>query len=530
MLSSEANKLAALAGLYALYLLVFVAFGPAVMGVWFEVAASTLACLLAARAAQRTRQGHGVFFTLLAASAFWDVLNLLTLRRAWTVPATAWSDLVGSNEVPLSFLFFGLFLFFWCCAWTYLLLRLLRSGRGGSVYLVAATVLVGLVVLYAESYRGFNMNILDAQDRFSTLFFGLELVGLLIGLVCILIGLSRPFVLLAVGFSIFAATDIVQIDLRLRGLDASSVELDPMWVLGRLLILAGLLVVPRLRAAGGGTVRAGSGAARQRSALSAVLLVFSLGSVFVVVAASQIITERHWFAMFFVLFCVVSVLAMSVITARFDEAVRYSRIWLRRLFSRRLEPDDWKHGRGRITRTLRLTSLDHVLASTAEAAERLSDEVVFLGPERLNRPGGRPRKGLMPTAFVVMPFGASWSDDVASLIRHACKEHGVHAVRGDDIFTPTDILDDIWRGILDADFVVADITGRNTNVFYELGMAHAIGKPVLILSQSPDDVPIDVKTRRILMYDSTDLAALGRSIGTAVAEVLRQYKLGASAR
>lgn len=526
MLGTDANKLAALGGLYALHLLVFVAFGPAVTGRWPEVALGAFSCLLLVRAAQRTLAGHRVFFALLAVSLLCDVANLLTLRRGLTVQATAWDDLVGRNEVPLSFVFFGLFLFFWACAWTYLLLRLLRSRRGGAVYCVAATVLVGLVLLYADQYRGFDMNILDAEDRFSTLFFGLELIGLLIGLVCILIGVSRPYVLMAVGFAIFAAIDIVGIDLRLRGLDETSVKLDPLWALGRVLILAGVLVLPRLRTAGGASVGAGSGAVRQHSALSAVLFVFSLGSVFVVVAASQLIEERHWFAMFFVLFCVGSVLAMSLITARFDEAVKFSRLWVRRLFARRLVPDDWKRGRGRVTRTLRLTALDAMLESTGDAAERLSDDVVFLGPERLNRPAGRARRSAVPSCFVVMPFGAAWSDDVAALIRRACKEHGVHSVRGDDIFTPTDILDDIWRGILDADFVIADITGRNTNVFYELGMAHAIGKPVLILSQSPDDVPIDLKTRRILMYGANDLAGLERSLGTALREVLEQYKLG----
>ena len=48
----------------------------------------------------------------------------------------------------------------------------------------------------------------------------------------------------------------------------------------------------------------------------------------------------------------------------------------------------------------------------------------------------------------------------------------------------TDILDDIWQAINAADFVIADITGRNPNVLYELGLAHALAKPVLILSRN----------------------------------------------
>jgi hypothetical protein len=59
-------------------------------------------------------------------------------------------------------------------------------------------------------------------------------------------------------------------------------------------------------------------------------------------------------------------------------------------------------------------------------------------------------------------------------------------------------------------------------------MAHAIGKPVLILSQSPDDVPIDLKTRRILMYGGGDLGGLERALGTAIGEVLAEYRLARS--
>ena len=56
------------------------------------------------------------------------------------------------------------------------------------------------------------------------------------------------------------------------------------------------------------------------------------------------------------------------------------------------------------------------------------------------------------------------------------KYASVTPVRGDDVFTPTDILVDIWQSINGADFVIADITGRNPNVLYELGI-HTLAKP-----------------------------------------------------
>lgn len=71
-----------------------------------------------------------------------------------------------------------------------------------------------------------------------------------------------------------------------------------------------------------------------------------------------------------------------------------------------------------------------------------------------------------------MPFSYEWSNDVHRVIRDTCTDGGVQPTRGDDIFTPTDIMDDIWQGIYAADFIIADITGRNPNVLYELGIAH----------------------------------------------------------
>ena len=96
-------------------------------------------------------------------------------------------------------------------------------------------------------------------------------------------------------------------------------------------------------------------------------------------------------------------------------------------------------------------------------------------------------------------------------------------MRGDDIFTPTDILEDSWQGINGSDFIVADITGRNPNVLYELGIAHTLGKPVLILTQSADDVPIDLGTRRMLIYGDAVEGGLEQKLDQGIQEVLTEY-------
>ena len=105
-----------------------------------------------------------------------------------------------------------------------------------------------------------------------------------------------------------------------------------------------------------------------------------------------------------------------------------------------------------------------------------------------------------------------------------CHRLGVSSLRGDDIFRPTDILDDIWNGITQCDFVIADITGNNANVFYELGMAHALGKPVLVLTQNMDEVPFDLQSRRILLYDTDKPEELQTKMEDCLQELLEYYK------
>jgi len=65
------------------------------------------------------------------------------------------------------------------------------------------------------------------------------------------------------------------------------------------------------------------------------------------------------------------------------------------------------------------------------------------------------------------------------------------------------VMDDIWEGINKARFVIADLTGKNPNVTYEVGLADVLGKKVILLSQTPDDVPFDFKGIRLITYENS---------------------------
>jgi Nucleoside 2-deoxyribosyltransferase. len=105
-----------------------------------------------------------------------------------------------------------------------------------------------------------------------------------------------------------------------------------------------------------------------------------------------------------------------------------------------------------------------------------------------------------PFIFVLMPFNEDFDDIYISGIKEAATEAGAYAERVDEQNYKEGILERIFNQINKADVIVADMTGRNPNVFYEVGYAHALGKVVLLLTQKADDIPFDLKHRQHIVY------------------------------
>jgi nucleoside 2-deoxyribosyltransferase len=104
-------------------------------------------------------------------------------------------------------------------------------------------------------------------------------------------------------------------------------------------------------------------------------------------------------------------------------------------------------------------------------------------------------------AFVLMPFDAAFDDIYKLGIKDTAEKLGIRAERVDEqIFHKENILERIYSQIDAADVVIADLTGRNPNVFYETGYAHAKGKLCLLLTSKADDIPFDLKHHRHLIY------------------------------
>ena len=109
------------------------------------------------------------------------------------------------------------------------------------------------------------------------------------------------------------------------------------------------------------------------------------------------------------------------------------------------------------------------------------------------------------TCFVMMPFAEPIGGYYKLIYEAAIGKAGLRAVRADDdIFATGKIIDQVWSGITTAKVLVAELTGRNPNVFYELGLAHALNKPVVLVSSNQADVPFDLQHIRVIYYDMRD--------------------------
>lgn len=125
-----------------------------------------------------------------------------------------------------------------------------------------------------------------------------------------------------------------------------------------------------------------------------------------------------------------------------------------------------------------------------------SDSEVFLSDIHV--------ESIKPKLFVVMQFTDEFNALYKDVIVPVSEDAGYEVIRADEFFSSTPILSDIIRSIREASVIVADITPDNPNVFYEIGYAHAIQKPtILICDKKRDKLPFDVSSFRTLFYENS---------------------------
>ncbi|TGK01805.1 hypothetical protein EHQ53_15120 [Leptospira langatensis] len=123
-------------------------------------------------------------------------------------------------------------------------------------------------------------------------------------------------------------------------------------------------------------------------------------------------------------------------------------------------------------------------------------ESIFIQPKEFTIPSNSPQSDLVA---VMMPFDSSFND-VYKAIKSTCSEVGLKCLRADNIWQETKVIQDIFNLLYNSSIVIVDFSKKNSNVMYETGIAHTLGRTVVPISQSLEDVPFDLRHHRVLKY------------------------------
>jgi hypothetical protein len=105
--------------------------------------------------------------------------------------------------------------------------------------------------------------------------------------------------------------------------------------------------------------------------------------------------------------------------------------------------------------------------------------------------------------FVLTPFDRDFEEDFDA-VKRTCDSVGLKCIRGDETHARGDILVHVLTMMIRARFVIANITSRNANVYYELGIAQALGKSAILISRDLKKLPFDLQSQRVLLYQNPD--------------------------
>lgn len=134
-----------------------------------------------------------------------------------------------------------------------------------------------------------------------------------------------------------------------------------------------------------------------------------------------------------------------------------------------------------------------------------------------------PVREFLDSCFVMMPFGGWFDRYYQEVYVPAIKAAGLEPVRADALFTTGSVVEQIWEQVQKSTVLLADLSNKNANVFYELGLAHAATKPVVLTARDIDDVPFDLRHLRVITYDVNEPRWCDR-LGKLVTDHLKNAK------
>ena len=178
----------------------------------------------------------------------------------------------------------------------------------------------------------------------------------------------------------------------------------------------------------------------------------------------------------------------------------------------------------------RRSELDLTQEELAEQTLKYNDALRLLPGELVF---GRPatRSQFKCDVFMVMPFAKAFDELYYNTIRPLVTEIPLVILRGDE-FNSTNgvVIEDVWAALNQCRFVIAEISTGNDNVFYELGIAHTLNKPAILITQAkePLEVAFDIRHLRYLQYRDSPagLKVLGEELKTAITRLLTDLEEG----
>jgi hypothetical protein len=120
-----------------------------------------------------------------------------------------------------------------------------------------------------------------------------------------------------------------------------------------------------------------------------------------------------------------------------------------------------------------------------------------------------------------MPFGGDFDDYYKSIYKRAIEMAEMSPVRADDIYHAGPVMQQIWDMIRTAKLVLADLTEKRANVFYEIGVAHSLWKQAILVAPSNDAIPFDLHHLRVIFYDK-NRGDWGRILRDDIAKALKE--------
>jgi len=170
-----------------------------------------------------------------------------------------------------------------------------------------------------------------------------------------------------------------------------------------------------------------------------------------------------------------------------------------------------------LLRAARPEVFEDVSPTTLESTSRKSDASVLLTSSS-------------NLCFAMMPFRQESDPVYRNLIKPVVEQQGLACLRADEIAAPGLISEQIRAAIQQSRLCVVDVSGKNPNVLYELGIAETLGKPTVLLVQSIEDIPFDIRSIRVIEYDMQALEAARRSLALAIQHILGQDRLDEAER